>query len=219
MKIRSLKLKTRNLSAIELFYGKQLGLPFLKSNDSIIQFKIGDSMLIFEQSDNQLNYCYHFAFNIPCNQLENAIEWIGKYVNLLPVDNMGNQIANFTNWNARSIYFFDPVGNIVEFIARFNLKNEVSALFSANLLLCLSEIGIIVSDINLAIADFKKCYELNVFVPSTASDHFVAMGNDMGLFILSTLNRHWFPTKIPAVSYPTEVRFEDENGNIYDILF
>ncbi|UKJ08137.1 VOC family protein [Solitalea lacus] len=219
MKIHSLKLKTRNLSAIELFYGKQLGLLYSKSNDSVIQFKIGDSMLIFEQADSMLNYCYHFAFNIPCNQLENAIEWIGNYVNLLPVDNVGNQIANFTNWNARSIYFFDPVGNIVEFIVRFNLKNEVSEVFSANSLLSLSEIGIIVSDINVAIADFKERYELKVFVPSTASDHFVAMGNDRGLFILSTLNRHWFPTKIPAVSYPTEVRFENEKGMVYEIMF
>ena len=42
-----------------------------------------------------------------------------------------DDIANFVNWHAKSVYFFDPAGNIVELIARFDLDNKTSETFSS----------------------------------------------------------------------------------------
>ena len=39
-------------------------------------------------------------------------------------------IVDYSHWNAHSIFFLDPGGNVVEYIARHDLKNGAPGAFS-----------------------------------------------------------------------------------------
>ena len=87
--------------------------------------------LIFDEIDTTGNPFYHFAFNIPSNKFEEAFQWMQTRVDLLWLDDYKSYIADFTNWNAKSFYFTDPAGNILEFISRFDLDDIAAEPFSA----------------------------------------------------------------------------------------
>ena len=74
------------------------------------------------------------------------MNWLKQRVEILRDGNY--EIQNFDSWNARAIYFYDEDKNIVEFIARKNLKNENQGEFDSDSLLEISEIGVSVNDIN-----------------------------------------------------------------------
>jgi hypothetical protein len=49
----------------------------------------------------------------------------------------------FFDWNAHAVYFYDPSVNIVEYIARHNIKSSNSTdEFTNNDILCISEVWI-----------------------------------------------------------------------------
>ena len=52
-------------------------------------------------------------------------------------------IAQFENWNANAVYFYDNNGNILEFIARHDLQNNQFTPFNSESILNISEIGIV----------------------------------------------------------------------------
>ena len=58
---------------------------------------------------------YHYAINIPANKIEEAKDWLSNRVRLLWMEDYKDDIADFVNWHAKSIYFYDPAGNIVVF--------------------------------------------------------------------------------------------------------
>ena len=91
----------------------------------------GKSKLIFEETDIDVNPYYHFAFNIPSNKFEEAFEWMKQKVELLWLEDYKSYIADFVNWHAKSFYFLDPAGNILELIARFDLNDTVEEKFSS----------------------------------------------------------------------------------------
>jgi catechol-2,3-dioxygenase len=49
-------------------------------------------------------------------------------------------------WYAKSLFFFDPNGNIVEFITRDKVEETVEAAFDGTSFLSVSEIGLPVYD-------------------------------------------------------------------------
>jgi catechol-2,3-dioxygenase len=102
---------------------------------------VGTSLLHFTEN-LALETKYHFAFNIPSNQVESALEWLNKKVDII-LDADKQSITQFEDWNAQAIYFYDNNGNILEFIARHDLKDNSSEDFSRNLIRCISEIGLV----------------------------------------------------------------------------
>ena len=88
---------------------------------------------------------YHFAFNIPENKINEAIKWLEKKVELIEYGE--SNLISFPNWNAHSVYFYDPAGNIVEFIARHNLPNSTDREFSSESILNISEVGMPVTSV------------------------------------------------------------------------
>jgi hypothetical protein len=84
--------------------------------------------------------------NVPENRITEAIEWLGKKIPLIEYER--NPLVNFQNWNAHSVYFYDPSGNIVELIARHNLPNKSESVFDSGSFLNISEIGMPVSSVN-----------------------------------------------------------------------
>ena len=115
MLIKKLQLLTDNLEETGKFYGQILDLPVLHKSDCFITFLTGESELSFHLSTGERPK-YHFAFNIPCNQIEQALAWMEGKATLLPIEGKG-PIVDFSNWNAKAFYFLDNNENILEFIA------------------------------------------------------------------------------------------------------
>src|SRR5215212_8575018 len=130
MIIRELTLLTSNIAATEAFYTKKLEFPVLDRSPLGISFSVGHTILSFRLAAHK-NPCYHFAFNIPSNQIAEAQSYIAKRSDILPYD-ANSLIADFTNWNAHAFYFHDNQNNILECIAHHELRNTSNQPFTSS---------------------------------------------------------------------------------------
>ena len=212
MLIKELRLQSGNILSLFSFYKEVLEMSVSRSG-SEITITAGETKLIFEKAAENENPFYHFAFNIPSNKFEEAYEWTKEKVKLLWLKDYDGFIADFVNWHAKSFYFKDPAGNILEMISRFDLNNPVEKTFSTAQIKNISEIGI-VFPYDTFDEDVKKMikeYSLDYFDKQPPLEHFRAIGNDEGLFIAVPENRVWFATEDNAKICRTEVTFIDKN--------
>jgi hypothetical protein len=210
MHIRALTLETNNCAALEYFYAELLGLP--KVGNGI--FLIGSSCLHFVERPNS-SAKYHFAINIPENQIQEAISWLERRTPIL-LETSQKPVV-FPDWDAHSVYFLDPAGNILELIARHELHNASDAPFSAGSLLCISEIGLPVPDA-LVFAGWVG-ETLGILSYRDGETSFAPLGDAHGLMIAVALGREWFPqtgvlaaahyTRLELVGEPCNVRYLD----------
>lgn len=210
----TIKLKTPKIEEQFQFYTEKLGFQVIEKTDQSFSIKCGLTILEFQKYDN--NAVYHFAFNIPENQIEDSIAWVRKYTEILPFEE--NEIVDFKNWNAHSCYFLDEAGNILEFIARHNLKNSSNDQFNSNSIMEISEIGIVNSDLK----DFYKraSKELNYQIFSGNSEYFYALGNENALLICVPPERAWMPTDdVLSKVWPLEIIFKNECGEKKKLIF
>ena len=208
MEILSVELLTKDLQGTEAFYAQQLGFEIVDRQATAVTFKAGLTLLTFILGD-EAEPVYHFAFNIPCNQLEQAYQWIEERAAIMDVT-PDNKIADFVNWNARSFYFYDNNGNILELIARFDLKNESSHEFCSDSILCISEIGVAVDDVKIAVDELIETLGLPVYEKQPRLENFTALGDHDGLLIISSANRHWYPTEKRAQKIYTNIKIRND---------
>jgi len=215
MKIKKLDIETAYLKTLQEFYSSVLALPVEQPGEGKIRIKIGDSELSFLETTIGDPF-YHFAINIPANKIEEAKAWLTNKVNLLWMDDYKSDIADFVNWHAKSVYFYDPAGNIVELIARFDLDNNASETFSSDQFLSINEVGLVFSDKNFdkEIMSLATSYLLSYFDKQPPLPKFRAMGDDHGLFVIVPEHRNWYPTDKPAGIFPMTVEF-DSAGKSY----
>lgn len=212
MKISQIQIKTNDIKRTRTFYQSVLDLFIFKNDQNSLIIRVGDSVLKFVE-DSQFNSIYHIAFNIPKNQLEEAIKWCKNKVDLISIEDK-NVITHFENWNAHAVYFYDNNGNLLEFIARHDLDNEQGGKFTGASILNISEIGIVTENPlelgNKLIAE----HQLYFFSKNANSEVFSAIGDDEGLLILVRPNRNWYPTQTLSESNPTEVTLENKESII-----
>ncbi|WP_141402477.1 VOC family protein [Sediminicola luteus] len=213
MKIKALTLYCADLPGQTHFYTTTLGLSLVEQQEDSVVFDIGDSRLRLIRSAGFTPY--HFAINIPANKAKEAHRWLAGR---LPILKDGpHEIQDFQKWNAQAIYFYDADGNIVECIARRNLRNESQRPFDESALLNISEIGVPVTDIAQTYKSLRSTVDLPIYDGSF--ERFCAMGDENGLFI--GINKHikdWFPTGDTAYSSTFEIEFE-EQGISYSMDF
>jgi len=222
MKITSLELPVKDLQAQHDYYTQVLGLTVNLSVERL-EIQAGTTKLIFAQASPDFDGAYHFAFNIPENQFRTGKEWISRGVPLLQ-DANGKDEFDSESWNSNSVYFKDAAGNVLEFIARHNLKNAMSGEFDSGHILNASEIGLPSENV-MAFAN-KLCARLNLPVFMQEPDEtFTPVGDDNGLFILPIKGRIWFPNSgVPAKLLPVKVVGEaggtawEVRGVPYEIL-
>ena len=189
MKINELIIFTNKLDQQIDFYSTILEFPIVNSTPESTSIKIGDSILTFKYKKDVVPY--HFAFNIPSNKEKEALYWLKERVDILSFDE--KEIIDFSNWNAKAIYFYDLDKNIVEFIARKNLQLNSSSKFSSKSIINISEMGLVTNEIQNTFHKLKKLKNIDVF--SGDLERFCALGDDNGLFILVNNNlKKWFPT-------------------------
>jgi catechol 2,3-dioxygenase-like lactoylglutathione lyase family enzyme len=205
MHILEAEIQTNDLPGIESFYSTVLGFKTKQKKETSVSFLVGQSTLSFLHAEAGVPK-YHFAFNIPSNKLDEAIEWVSKKTTLISVTG-DDVIAHFDNWNAKSIYFYDSIGNILEFIVRFDLNNPSDKPFDSYSILSLNEMGV-VTDRPLAFAeDLIEEQGLEYFWRGPKREDFVAVGDDNGLIIIAATNRNWYPTDIPSAKHYLSLTF------------
>src|SRR5690606_29159223 len=212
MDLLEIRLLTDDLVGTRQFYHDQLGMDIQFEDSNQLKLAAGLSTLIFTRSD--IPAVYHFAFTIPSNRFEEAHSWTGSILPLLEMEAQ-NTIADFKKWNAKAFYFYDNNKNIVEFISRFDLKNDTSNSFDGASVCCVSEIGIVGDSAQSLSEKLISEYGLPYFIKQQPQPDFSAIGDDNGLFIVVSENRPWYPTQLKAGRYPTGIRFKHA-GKIYD---
>lgn len=219
MFLKEIQLQTNHLSALYHFYKDTLELNAVYSGGKSITISVGKSVLIFEETAINENPFYHFAFNIPSNKFEEAFQWMKEKVELLWLDDYKNYVADFVNWHAKSFYFMDPAGNILEMIARFDLNDMIDETFSSKHIRNISEIGLVftVKSFDNDVNKLMKQYPLSYFDKQPPMPYFSAVGNDEGLFVIVPQKRVWFATKnTKSQMFPMSVSFE-ENNKLYEL--
>ena len=152
-----------DFDTLKIYYTDLLGLKVLKEKSNVISFSVGSSILTFEKNTDYEDPVYHFAFNIPSNKFKEAKKYLTTSgIELLSLD--GSDEFDFKSWNAHSIYFYDPAGNILEFISRHNLENDSDQKFSGDSILNISEIGLPVKNVYEFIRKFRKIWEPHISV-------------------------------------------------------
>ena len=180
MRIREVVLPAADPALLADFYG-----PDPRFGATRVRFEPGPAV------------CSHFAVNVPPGRFEEAVAWARDRATLLHDD------VPFPNWRARSAYFYDPAGNIVELIARERAPGD-------ELLLEVSEVGLPVSDVGAAVALLESELGLPFFDGDRLG--FGAVGDDRGLFIVVPVGRPWLFTDRPSGDAPVRVTIEGAQG-------
>ena len=209
MHIQELRLYTHHLDRQRDFYARVLDLPLLSSSQDQFALAAGSSTLVFFAASEPQPLNYHFAFNISEPQFAEIKQWLTARIPLLTEPDGADEL-DFPDWQAHSIYFPDPDGNILEFIARRRLTHPQPQPRLARV----SEIGLVVEQV----PDFAQEIETRTGIPAfgdSSGEMFRAMGDDNGLLIAVKRGRLWLPdVRIPAREAPLAVRINHE-GKIF----
>jgi hypothetical protein len=213
MQIKKLVLQTAYLATLKEFYSSILQLP-LQMKEKEMVARIGNTVLYFEETKSSEPF-YHFAINIPSNKIDEAKTWLSSRAKLLWMEDYKNDVADFVNWRAKSVYFFDPAGNILELIARFDLDNATDEPFSSKQFLSISEAGLVfnTTDFEQKTEELKNKFSLSYFSKQPPLPQFRVIGDDEGLFVIVPQHRNWFPTDKPAEIFPMTVEFTEKDKN------
>jgi hypothetical protein len=206
MYLKEIKLYTAHLQELFYFYYETLGLNCeLTGNE--LQIRTRDSLIRFEKSVADNDPYYHFAFNIPSNEIEEAYIWLKESIKLLWIEDYKSFIEDSAA--GMQNHFIDPGGNVAEFISRFDLCDIAEESFSAALIRNVSEIGLVfpATSYNEQVNQLQSAWSPSYFIKQKPLAEFRAIGDDEGLFICVPEHRSWYPLKDkPAFLYPMEVQ-------------
>lgn len=202
MKIEGIRLSINQLDTVKNFYSQVLELPIVESTNTSITFLAGSSRLTFVQSDIVDKPYYHFAFNIVENKNQLAVAWLkSRGVQINQVED--NDESYSKSWNSHSTYFYDPAGNIVEFIARHNQHHESVSEFTMKDILNISEIGLASEDVVALSTYIQEEYNEQIYL--SGSPTFTPIGDEEGLIIVSICQRIWLGSNKRAEIFPIEI--------------
>lgn len=199
MHIRHLQLAAPDLAAQQQFYRDSLGFAAVAATPAAITVQTGAALLTFTEAPDAAAGRYHLAFAIPANQLDDAQRWLAARAPLLAAEDGASRFV-FPDWDAESVYCYDPAGNIVEFIARRRLADPSGAPFAAASVRGISEIGLVADDVQQQAARLQAALDLPIF-DGAGSETFTALGDDHGLCIVVRRGRRWFPTPHEALGH------------------
>jgi hypothetical protein len=182
------------LATMKEFYHGTIGLPVLDEHADRLTIGAGQTRLTFTTAGpGDGNPFYHFAFNIPENKVLAARAWQLARTSLLPIParqrdpDYPDDVVDYRHWNAHSLFFFDPAGNVVEYISRHDLKNARSGAFGSQDILYASEIAFVVDDVLATAANLKQVVGVEQYRGGSAQ--FTALGDERGLLLVMERGR------------------------------
>ena len=194
-RILSLELLTSApLARMKQFYHQALGLRVVDERADRLTLAAGLTQLTFVSAGPEAgNPFYHFAFNIPENQIVEALKWQKTHSAMIPVpedlrdSKYPVEVVNYRHWNAHSIFFFDPAQNVVEYIARHDLENARTGAFDRRDILYASEIAFVVDDVPGTASKLGEAAGMTLY--GRGSDVFTALGDERGLLLVMKRGR------------------------------
>lgn len=189
-RIQSLRLQTSvPLNKMKAFYRDVLGLPVLKEAASAFTVGAGASRITFTPAAPRVkDPFYHFAFNIPENKIRSALAWQQKRGSVMNTPSRlrdpayPEQVRHFRDWDAHSVFFLDPAGNVLEYIARHTLDNAVEGSFTSRDILCVSEIAFVVDEVTKVALRLQRLAGLKPY--GQGNMQFQAVGDEEGLLLI-----------------------------------
>lgn len=181
------------LEELRAFYGDTLGLR-TGSSEGSLAVRAGDTRLVFRHDPSAGSPFYHFAFNIPENKIRLARDWQAERSPLIPIPERNRaagfppDVVDYSHWNAHSVFFLDPAGNVVEYIARHDLRNSSAGTFTSADILHVSEIAFVVDDVPGTSALLQRRFALEGY-RGAGSENFAALGDEHGLVLVMRRGR------------------------------
>ncbi|GCE45893.1 catechol-2,3-dioxygenase [Thermosporothrix hazakensis] len=213
MKIQTLFLATSQLLNQKAFYTEVLGLPLVREETTSFTVQAGETALTFAATGQEA--IYHVAFMVPSAKWERVKEWTRARVPIL--EYQGGEEFRSENWNSASIYFYDAAGNILEFIAHYDLPDASTGAFSSSDILRVCEIGLVVGEVEEQEEKLKQELHLDVY-RNSRMEGFAAVGDIYGLFIVVKEGRLWLPNfVVPATIAPVQVTISGDQPGQYSI--
>jgi catechol 2,3-dioxygenase-like lactoylglutathione lyase family enzyme len=213
MLFNHVRLLTSDLAKQLEFYRDILELPVLEQSANSVAFQVGSSRLEFLQDSRDV--FYHFAFNMPSRQFTEAEAWLEERTPLIQ-DSSATHSFHSENWNADMVYFYDAGSNVVELIARHDLKRDTTEPFSSSSLEYISELGIVANDVPQTVERIQALTGASLY-RATMDEQFVPVGDETGLFIVVKQNRIWFPETKPAVIAPFSMSVFGRENKILEL--
>lgn len=203
---RRIRLYSTVIAKQRQFYVDKLGFKLVSEDRRGFVIDAGASEIEFIEAKQAQPFLYHFAFNIPENRIQEALDWAQKRTPVVINKSSGSAIYDFSHWNAHAFYFLDPEGNIGEFIARHTMKNASSKPFGIGQVECVSELGVVTQDVaktSQSLIDHLglACYPDKNTRPGS---EFQAIGSDQGLFIVVKKDRAWLGSARTASVFASE---------------
>jgi catechol 2,3-dioxygenase-like lactoylglutathione lyase family enzyme len=182
---------------VAAFYEEGLGLPLAGP----LAFQVGETELAFRPAGGEA--FYHFAFLVPGDRFEAALEWAEARTTILPPG-----VFDFDFWDAQACYFHDPAGSIVELIShRPMAPSGKSGAFGPEELVGLSEVALVGDPKALAAALYGRL-GLEVWSGSVDEGALAFVGEQARTFILAPPGRGWLPTGRPSEPHAVEAVIE-----------
>lgn len=203
-------LYTNRLEEMKGFYEYQMGFRIVEEDAASFTLSIGDSQLVFAESDRSASY--HFAFNIPGNQFSLAKSWASSRVDLNRQEGMDE--IYYANFDADAFYFQDPAGNVVEFIGRRNVDRMGN--FSIDSLLDISEVSITTPNVK-EVGEQLESLEIPVrgnkgIEPSALN----FLGSGDAFILLVAPKRVWYFSKQKSEVHPLSIDLRDGRQIVID---
>lgn len=206
MNFKHVYMYASNFEETKHFYTKQLAIPMISEETTQFTIQFGLTDVTFMKSSQDEFPFYHFALNVPANQFYEAKEWIRLKVDLLLEDNKDE--VYFENIDAKSLYFEDPAGNIVEFICRFSDSDKNNEPFSASSLVKMSEMSLVVPNKQMAL---PALHDIQIYERSNKAvenDGLTFMGDSKDATYLLFVNegRRWFFSHKQSKAFPLKIQ-------------
>lgn len=221
-RIISLEIQTAApLPKMKDFYHSLLDLAIVEDQSDRLTLATGETHLTFIRAEHG-NPFYHFAFNIPENKILAAHKWQKARTPLLPIPaqlrdaRYPDDVVDYSHWSAHAIFFFDPAGNVVEYIARHDLNNGAAGAFTSKDILYASEIAFVVDDVAAASVEIKAAVGVQPYRGS--SDQFAALGDEHGLLLVMKRGRKISfdaPDQKHVTVFPTKASVRSANSAQY----
>ncbi|WP_339254097.1 glyoxalase [Sporosarcina sp. FSL W8-0480] len=201
---KSATLYTNNIKALKRFYGNVLELDITDSASEQFTVRIGESNLTFKHTDQPA--FYHFAINIPGNQFSMMKYWITDRITLNREE--GRDEVYFPSFDADSMYFEDPAGNIVELIGR--RKRDLFGDLTKESFLNISEISMTTPHV-VEVGD--QLQDLGIPLRNGTEvnpDELNFLGRGDTFIVLVPPGRKWYFSKKNAETFPLEMTWNGE---------
>lgn len=227
MRILDVTLQAVDVERLRRYYAGVLGLREITTTETDgFTVQAGSTRLTFTPAGTNLaggQPRYHFAFDVPPARFDAARQWLHQRGE--PIASAAGETQFHGSWNADSVYFADPQGNILELIARHTAPAApgrqnpgADQPFNAAEIIAVSELGLAADSVTGAVSMLLSHMPGLSIYDGEGSDTFTAVGDPYGLLIVVRRGRIWFPdTGVPAQPLPLHALVEVDPGRRYRV--